>query len=48
MKLKKNLYGTRQSAENWFDMLKIVLEDECFKQNKVDPCFFVRNNCIVI
>ena len=48
LKLKKNLYGTRQAAENWFDMLKTGLEDEGFKQNKVDPCIFVRNNCIVI
>ena len=28
-------------------MLKTGLEDEGFKQNKVDPCLF-RNNCIVI
>ena len=26
--LRKNLYGTRQAAENWFDMLKTGLEDE--------------------
>ena len=44
LKLKKNLYGTRQAAENWFDMLKTGLEDEGFRQNKVDPCLFVRNN----
>ena len=48
LKLKKNLYGTRQAAAKWFDMLKTGLEDEGFKQNKVDPCLFVRNNCIVI
>ena len=29
-------------------MIKTGLEDECFKQNKVDACLFVRNNCIVI
>ena len=34
--------------ENWFDMLKTGLEDECIKQIKVDPCIFVINNCIVI
>ena len=32
LKLKKNLYGTHQSAENWFDMLKTGLEDKCYKQ----------------
>ena len=29
-------------------MLKTGLEDEGFRQNKVDPCLFVRNKCIVI
>ena len=48
LKLKKNQNGNRQAAANWFDMLKTGLEDKGFKQNKVDPCFFVRNNCIVI
>ena len=48
LKLKKNIFGTRQAAANWFDMLKTGLEDEGFKQNKVVPCLFVRNNCIVI
>ena len=42
--MKKNLYGTRKAAENWFN----IIEDEGFKQNKVDPCNFVRNNCIFI
>ena len=32
------IYGNRQAAENWFDMLKTGLEDEGFKQNKLDPC----------
>ena len=29
-------------------MLKTGLEDEGFKQNKLDPCIFVRKNCSVI
>ena len=29
-------------------MLKTGLEDEGFKKNKVDPCLFVGNNCIVV
>ena len=33
---------------NWFGILKTGLEDESFKQNKVDPCLFVRHNCFVI
>ena len=39
LKLKNHLYGTRHAAANWFDMLKTGLEDESFKQNKVDPFF---------
>ena len=48
LKLKINIYGTLQEAENWFDMLKTGLEDEGFKRNKIDLCLFVRNNCIII
>ena len=48
IKLKKNIYGTLQAAANWFDMLKTENVDNGFKQNKVDPCIFVRTNCIVI
>ena len=32
LNLKKNLYGTSQAAENWFDMLKNGLEDEGLKK----------------
>ena len=42
------IYGNRQAAENWFDMLKTGLEDKSFKKSKVYPCIFVRNSCIVI
>ena len=48
LKLKKNIFGTRQAAANWFDTLKTVLGDKGFKQKKVDQCIFVRKNCIVI
>ena len=48
LKLKKNIYGTRQAASNWFDMLKTGLKYEDFRQNKLDPCFFVRKKCIMI
>ena len=48
IKLKKNPYGMRRAAANWSDMVKTGLEDEGFKQKKLDPCLFVRNNCIVI
>ena len=44
--MKKNLYGNCQAEENWFDMLKNVLEDEYFKQSR--SIYFVRNRCITI
>ena len=46
--MRGDIYGTRQAAANWFDMLKTGLEDEGFKQKSVYPFIFVRNNCIVI
>ena len=46
--MNKNLYETRQVVENWFGVFKTGLKDEGFKQNKVDPCIFVRNDFIVI
>ena len=42
LKLKNNIYGTRQAVANWFDMLKTGLEDGGFKQKKVDSCIFVK------
>ena len=34
LKLKENLYGNRQAASNWFDMLKTRSEDGGLKQTK--------------
>ena len=34
IKSNNNIYGTRQSAEIWFDMLKTGLKYEGFKQKK--------------
>ena len=39
LKSKKNLYGTLQVEANWFDIWKTGLQDEGFKQNKLDPYF---------
>ena len=46
LKLKNNLYETRQAATNWLDMLKTGLEVEGLKHNKVDPCIFVKKNVL--
>ena len=48
IKLKKNLYGTATGARNWFLKLSKGLEHREFIQSKVDPCLFLRDDCIVV
>lgn len=47
--LVKNLYGTRQGARNWFLFLRDVLLSPKFgfKQSRVDPCLFIREDCLL-
>ena len=39
-KLKRSVYGLRQSPLNWFLTLKSGLEERGFKQSILDPCLF--------
>jgi hypothetical protein len=48
IKLKKNLYGVRQSAYNWFQHCRQGFLDEGFKPSNVDPCLFIRDDCIIV
>ena len=48
LKLKKKSIWNSSSSRKMVLYVKTGLEDEGFKQNKLDPCVFVRNNCIVI
>ena len=48
LRLKKNLYGTKQAAANWFEMLRDNLIDLGFTQSAIDPCLFLRCDCILI
>ena len=41
-KLKKSLYGLKQSGRNWNSMLHDYLTQEEFVQSLVDPCVYVR------
>ena len=43
LRLKKSLYGLKQSGRNWFNMLKDHMIKLGFKQSLNDPCFFSRN-----
>ena len=50
MKLKKNLYGLKDAAHNWFQMLSQGLcgNKLAFKQSSIDPCVFLRKNAIIL
>jgi hypothetical protein len=46
--LKKNLYGCKQAARNWFKTLTAGLLKEGFTQSKTDHCLFLRSDCIIV
>ena len=46
--LEKNLYGTKQAAANWFEMLRANLRKQGFKQSSIDPCLFLKNDMIIV
>ena len=51
-KLKKSLYGLKQSGRNWNNMLHNYLRSENFSQSLADPCVYTRdsetNGCIIL
>jgi len=48
LKLKKNLYGCKQAAHNWFKKLSEGLLREGFVKSKTDSCLFMRHDCIIV
>jgi len=48
IKLKRNLYGCKQAAHNWFKHLTQGLLSEGFRQSANDPCLFLQKDCILI
>jgi hypothetical protein len=48
IRLKRNLYGCRQAAHNWFQHLKRGILAQGFHQSDIDPCLFLRSDCIMI
>jgi hypothetical protein len=48
LRLKRNLYGCKQAARNWFKHLTAGLLKEGFTQSKTDCCLFLRNDCIIV
>ncbi len=47
-KLKRNLYGCKQAARNWFKHLTNGLLNQGFTQSKTDCCLFLRHDCILV
>ena len=49
LKLKRSLYGLKQSPRNFFQFLKGNLERIGFRNNQdIDPCLFISDKCIVL
>jgi hypothetical protein len=46
--LKKNLYGCKQAARNWFKLLSEGLRKLGFVQSATDSCLFLRSDCIIV
>jgi hypothetical protein len=47
IKLEKNLYGCKQASRNWYLHLKAGLERRGFAASTIDPCLFIRDNCLI-
>ena len=43
LKLKKSLYGLKQSGRNWNHMIHDYLMSQSFKQSEVDNCVYVKS-----
>jgi len=48
LKLKKSIYGLRQSPRNWFNHHKQALENCGFVASAHDPCLFISDDVIAI
>ena len=48
IQLKKNLYGCKQAARNWYLHLKHGLLGRSFRQSVTDPCLFIREDCVIV
>ncbi len=42
------MHGLKQAGNNWFDTLKQSLLTREFSQSSIDPCLFVRPDCLIV
>lgn len=47
-KLRKSLYGLRQSPRNFFSHLSTQLQTVGLEPSSADPCLFIGKNCICL
>ena len=47
IKLKRNLYGCKQASKNFYDHITAGLAAEGFQPSSVDPCLWLRNDCMI-
>eukprot|EP00957_Ditylum_brightwellii_P104054 7927440-Ditylum_brightwellii.AAC.1 len=50
LRLNKSINGLKQSSLNWFNLLPKALQKKGrdFRPSKVDPCMFVKDDCILL
>ena len=44
IKLKKSLYGLKQSAQMWYNHLSEYLVKAGFKNDQISPCVFIQRS----
>jgi hypothetical protein len=47
IKLKKSLYGLKQSARSWYNTMSTWLENKGFQISEADPCLFIKDGTIL-
>jgi histone deacetylase 1/2 len=48
MRVKKSLYGDRRAPRLWYLHLRAAMEKRGFKVSLLDPCLFIRKDCIFV
>ncbi|KAF7493789.1 Copia protein [Sarcoptes scabiei] len=47
-KLKKSLYGLKQSPRNWHKFLNDILINNGFMASKTEPCLYLKEDCLLL
>lgn len=44
LKLKKSLYGLKQSPKNWYETLTLWIKSQGYKESTSNPCLYLKRN----